>query len=224
MSIAEVPIEVIPNGAAAREQQRPTQAGAGLRILTVSRLIARKDIDTLIRALARCRRTDLSLDIVGEGPRREQLAQLAFACGVADRVRFHGFMNRTRLDAMYGRADLFVLTSEAESCSMALLEAMAAGLPLVATKVGGTVELIESGHNGLLVEAGDAEQLGTALDRLAEDPAERERFSAANRALVRERFSWRSTARQYERVFEQALAQHAGASAQAAWGGGRERK
>jgi glycosyltransferase involved in cell wall biosynthesis len=88
---------------------------------------------------------------------------------------------------------------------MALLEAMAAGLPLIATQVGGTIELVEHGYNGLMVGARNVDDLRTALETLARDPAQRERFSAANRRLVRERFSWHSIARQYESIFEKSL-------------------
>jgi glycosyltransferase involved in cell wall biosynthesis len=143
--------------------------------------------------------------MVGDGPIRANLQQLAVSFGVADRVRFHGFLEQPSLARLYAQADIFVLPSVAESCSMALLEAMAAGLPLIVTKVGGTIELVEHGYNGLMVGAQNVDDLSAALQTLARDPAQRERFAAANRRLVRERFSWHSIARQYESIFEQSL-------------------
>jgi glycogen synthase len=206
ISAPRLPIDVILNGAtetAAIPAAR--QADTGLRILSVSRLIARKGLDTLIAALAKAKRPDLSLDIVGDGPIRASLCQLAASVGVADRVRFHGFLDQSGLARLYAQADIFVLPSVAESCSMALLEAMAAGLPLIVTKVGGNIELVEHGYNGLMVGARNVDDLSAALKTLARDPAQRERFAAANRHLVRERFSWHSIARQYESIFEKSL-------------------
>jgi glycosyltransferase involved in cell wall biosynthesis len=206
ISAPGLPIEVILNGAT-ETAAIPAASGSdtGLRVLSVSRLIARKGLDTLIAALARSKRPDLSLDIAGDGPNRASLCQLAASLGVADRVRFHGFLDRSSLARLYAQAHIFVLPSVAESCSMALLEAMAAGLPLIATKVGGTMELVEHGYNGLMVGARNVDDLSAALETLARDPAQRERFSAANRRLVRERFSWHSIARQYESIFEKSI-------------------
>jgi glycosyltransferase involved in cell wall biosynthesis len=92
---------------------------------------------------------------------------------------------------------------------MALLEAMAAGLPLVATRVGGTIELVQNGTNGLLFKAQDVEELSTALRTLACNPALRWRFAAVNRGLTREQFSWRAVARRYEAIFQHATGQYA---------------
>jgi glycogen(starch) synthase len=207
-SVPETAIDVIPNGAALPAfNPRRRQAGSKLRILSVSRLIARKGLDTLIMALARSRREDLTLDIAGDGPFRSALMKLAASHGVADRVHFRGYMDRTGLASLYAESDIFVLASTAESCSMALLEAMAAGLPVIATNVGGTVELVDHGSNGLLVGAQNVDELSLALHTLAGDPAQRERFGAASRRLARERFSWSAVARQYEAIFEESLGQ-----------------
>ncbi|HLF10681.1 MAG TPA: glycosyltransferase family 4 protein [Gammaproteobacteria bacterium] len=205
-SMPELSIDVILNGAALPTRIAESKAErTGVRIVAVSRLIARKGLDTLIVALSRLRGEDVSLDIAGEGPLNETLQQLARSHGVADRVRFHGFLDRAGLDSLLADADIFVLTSVAESCSMALLEAMAAGLPVIATRVGGTTELIEHGSNGLLIDAQNIEELSAALRTLARDPAQRQRFAAANRALVRDRFSWQTVARQYEAIFLETL-------------------
>ena len=178
---------------------------SGLRVLAVSRLIARKGLDVLIKAIGRLRAEPISLDIAGDGPDRDLLEQLARSCGVADRVRFHGFMDRSALASLYGQADIFVLASLAESCSMALLEAMGRGLPIIATRVGGTSELIDHGSNGLLIRADDVDELATAVRELGHDAARRERFTVANRALARDRFSWRSVAEAYQEIFQDAV-------------------
>jgi glycosyltransferase involved in cell wall biosynthesis len=207
-SAPDMAIDVILNGTTITATRGPRETRMGVRILVVSRLIARKGIDTLILALAKPGNEDLSLDIAGEGPDGRALRRLAQACGVAGRVRFHGFVGRAGLAGLYANADIFVLASLAESCSMALLEAMGAGLPLVASKVGGTVELIEHGSNGLLFTPQDVGELAAALNTLARNPALRERFAAANRALAHQQFSWRAVARRYELIFQCATGQY----------------
>jgi glycosyltransferase involved in cell wall biosynthesis len=202
-SMPDLRVDVILNGAA-MPQTPPIevrQCSEG-RILTVSRLIERKGLDTLIQAVARSRDRKLHLDIAGEGPEGPALRRLARSLGVADRVRFHGFVDRAQLGCLYSSADVFTLVSRAESCSMAMLEAMAAGLPIVATKVGGNVELIEHNVNGLLVEPENIDVLESALSALAADSQQRLRFGAYNRALIERRYGWRSVALQYEAVFK----------------------
>jgi glycosyltransferase involved in cell wall biosynthesis len=213
-SLPGLRIDVILNGAeTAKSPSHKARSGSGTRILAVSRLIERKGLDTLIKAVARSPDRTLRLDIAGEGPESAALRQLAEACEVADRVHFHGFVDRAHLAALYARADLFALVSRAESCSMALLEAMAAGLPIVATEVGGNVELVRHQVNGLLVETEDVEALEAALTSLAADPQRRLRFGAANRALVAQRYGWHSVAKRYEAVFKELLRSPAAAIA-----------
>jgi glycogen synthase len=204
------PIDVILNGSTAcATMTRARDGSTGLRVLAVSRLIPRKGLDTLILALCKTGREQLSLDIAGAGPDAGPLQRLARSCGVADRVRFHGFVDRAGLSALFANADMFVLASRAESCSMALLEAMAAGLPLVATDVGGNGEIVQHGRNGLLFKVQDVDALASALQTLAADAPLRQRFAAANRALARERFSWQAVARGYEALFSEATARYA---------------
>jgi glycosyltransferase involved in cell wall biosynthesis len=200
-------VDVILNGAAMPQTlSNDVRQCAGGRILTVSRLIERKGLDTLIQAVARSRDRMLHLDIAGEGPEGPALRRLAHSIGVANRVRFHGFVDRAQLATLYANADVFTLVSRAESCSMAMLESMAAGLPIVATKVGGNVELIEHNVNGLLVEPENIDALEGALSALAADSQQRLRFGAYNRALIQQRYGWRSVAQQYEAVFKEMVA------------------
>ena len=200
-------VDVILNGATLPKtipiDARPR---SGTRVLTVSRLIERKGLDTLVQAIARSRNPVLHLDIAGEGPEESSLRHLAHSLGVADRVRFHGFIEHAQLAHLYTNADVFTLVSRAESCSMAMLEAMAAGLPIVATNVGGNVELIQPNVNGLLVEPENIDALVRALSELAADPQRRLRFGTYNRGLIEQRYGWRSVAQQYEALFEEIVA------------------
>jgi glycosyltransferase involved in cell wall biosynthesis len=118
-------------------------------------------------------------------------------------VRFHGYRPRDELSVCYSRADVFVLPSLCESCSMSLLEAMSHGLPIIATNVGGTPELVESQRNGILVAPGDAAALGAAIVRLSEDVALRARMAEANVSRVADAFTVQAMAAAYVSVYEQ---------------------
>ncbi|HEY6456172.1 MAG TPA: glycosyltransferase family 4 protein [Steroidobacteraceae bacterium] len=204
-SAPRIPIDVIANGATVPDLNPPRSgASSGIRVLTVSRLIPRKDLETLIIALSQVDDPSMTLDIAGEGPQAESLRALARSLHMQHRVRFHGYVDRVGLARLRAAADIFVLTSVSESCSMALLEAIAVGIPAIATRVGGTCELIEHGRTGLLVGAHDAHGLCAALTSLARNAPLRRQFSEAGRALLAERFSWRIAALRYEALFLQA--------------------
>ncbi|HEV3181984.1 MAG TPA: glycosyltransferase family 4 protein [Steroidobacteraceae bacterium] len=213
-AMPDLRIDVILNGAAKPARpDTPPAAHAGVRVLTVCRLIGRKGVDTLIKALATSKDSRLSVDIAGDGPDAAALRQLAQSCGVADRVRFHGFADRAALAALYAHADVFVLMSRVESCSMALLEAMAAGLPIIASKVGGNIELVRHRVDGLLIEPDNVDELASALVQLADDPHRRARLSAASRLVAELKYGWRAVAREYEAVLEQAVSNASAARA-----------
>jgi glycosyltransferase involved in cell wall biosynthesis len=224
-SCPERSIDVIYNGVnLPPAHPRASHCETRMRVLTVSRLIHRKGIDTLLRALARLNQPGVSLDVAGDGPDRRRLEDLAHQIGIADRVRFHGFTSRSALASLHLQSDLFVLTSLAESCSMALLEAMAAGLPVVATDVGGTPELVEHGTNGLLVPPDDVEALANTLASALRDPAQRMRLGAAGRGRAERLHSWRPVAQRYEAVFTEAIESARCATADGSQRGGAARE
>ncbi|WGX95211.1 glycosyltransferase family 4 protein [Nocardioides sp. L-11A] len=158
-----------------------------------------KRVPELVRAAARV--PDLDLHLVGDGPERARVESAVAGAGSADRVRLLGFRPDpvTHLRA----ADLLVLASAAEACPMALLQAMASGLPVVATRVGGVPEIVRDGIDGLLVDAGSEDQLVTALRTLSADAALRARMGAAARRRVIERFTAERCARALLAVYEE---------------------
>lgn len=143
------------------------------RIVAVGRLDANKNHEMMIRAFAtlRERYPEYTLTIYGEGELRSFLEDLTQKLRVADRVSLAGVI--PDVAAQIERAALFLLTSYSEGVSNALIEALATGLPVIATDVpsGGTVELVTDGINGLIIPAGDQRALETAMDRLLGDPA-----------------------------------------------------
>ena len=123
-----------------------------LKVLCVSRLIERKGIRFLIEAIGRLKNDPVELILVGDGNQEEELKELAKGLGVSDRVVFKGYVNHDSIGEIYRNSDLFVLPSQNEGMSNALLEAMASGLPVIVTDTGGTSELLDG--NGVVVPMG----------------------------------------------------------------------
>jgi len=177
--------------------------GAGLRILAVGRLSYFKGFDVLLRALAEVEHASLLL--VGDGECRGKLERLARELGIAARVRFAGRVDmsdegQAALAAAYAAADVFCLpsTERAESFGLVLLEAMRAGVPVVASAIAGSGVgyVVRDGETGLLVPPGDARALAAALGRLLADAPQRKRFGEAGRERWRAEFTLeRSVAR-----------------------------
>ncbi len=141
------------------------------KMITVCRLTAWKGVDGLIRVLPEL--PDLGLIVVGDGPARADLVRLAQRLGVDERVHFSGTVAKERVPAYLQASDLFVLNSTYEGLPHVLLEAMAAGLPVIATNAGGSGEIVEHGYNGLLIPPRDTGALQRALLRMMSSPAER---------------------------------------------------
>lgn len=155
-------------------------------LLSVGRFTYPKDPETLLRAAARLPAGGWRLQLVGDGPDRERLEELQRELGLEHAVEFLGA--RDDVPALLAAASAFVLSSRSEGLPLSVIEAMAAGLPIVASDVGGLHELVEDGSSGLLVPAGDVDALADALRRLVADPAERQRLGNAARARAEERF------------------------------------
>lgn len=149
-------------------------------VLTPARLNAQKGHDALLEAIAEV--PDALFLLAGDGPERGRLEALATELGVADRVRFLG--RREDVPQLLAACDVFALPSLYEGSSLAVLEAMAAGIAIVSSAIGGTEELIEDGRSGLLVPPGDAPALAAALRRLLGEAQLREDFAARARERV----------------------------------------
>ena len=148
----------------------------------VGRLVPIKDVPTLLSAWTRLEGAHLAL--VGDGPERARLESLARTLGVASRVHFTGFLSE--LETVYPDLDLVVNSSRNEGTPVALIEAMAAGIPVVATSVGGSPDLLQGGALGDLVPAGDPEALARALERALRRRDETDSRTHAARAAVLE--------------------------------------
>ena len=176
---------VIRNGVAAGPPVPAHADGAAPTVLTVGRLQRPKDPLTLARALGLLRARFTAV-VVGEGPDRPLLEAEIRRLGLERAVVLAG--DRSDVADVLARADVFVLSSTAEGLPLSILEAMAAGLPVVASSVGGVPEAVEDGETGLLVAPRDPVRLAAAIEGLLADPALRRRLGANGRERVRERF------------------------------------
>jgi len=169
---------------------------------TVTRVDRHKGLEVLVEALRQLPQAHGV--VVGEGPELPALRKLAEARGVGERLVTTGFDPEPRA-ALQG-FDVFVLPSRFESLPLSILEAMSAGLPVVASEVGSVPEAVLDGETGLLVPAGDAAALAGAMGRLLDDPDLRRRMGERGQELARERFSAARMARDYERLYARVLA------------------
>ena len=185
--------------AAAREALRlPSDVRLAL---TVGRLVPVKDHLTLLAAIAllRGQGMDVTVAIAGDGPLKELLVERASALGIADATHFLG--HRSDVEVVLAAADVFTLTSSSEGLSNTILEAMASGLPVVATRVGGADELVEDGVSGILASPGAAGEIANALASLFQDPERRAAMGSAARARVEAEFSLAGMVQRYESTY-----------------------
>jgi glycosyltransferase involved in cell wall biosynthesis len=212
-----VPVEVVTHGIdtdalrpADDESRRAARAELGIDpdapvVGTVGNFTVKKDQATLLEAAARLtgEHPGLRVVLVGSGPLEDGLRARARSLGIADATVFTG--SRDDVFELLPAFDLFALSSRFEGLPIALLEAMACGVPPVVTRVGGIPEVVTDGHDGVLVEPGDAEALATALGKVLADPGRQSEL--ATRAAERARaFDLAHAVRRIEAVYERALA------------------
>jgi glycosyltransferase involved in cell wall biosynthesis len=191
--------------AAWRQAGAAAGSGAGrtdrLRLLAVGRLEEEKGHRYLLEAVAALgeRGEEVELELVGDGSARGRLTEQARRLGIADRVEFRGSVGQDLLHRHYAAADVFCLPSLGEGVPVVLMEAMAMGLPVVATRVGGVPELVGDGAHGILVAPTEVGELVEAIAALGADAAARRRLGAAGRERVLAEFDAVRSARLLER-------------------------
>jgi glycosyltransferase involved in cell wall biosynthesis len=178
--------------------------GAPMRIVSVGRLAPPKDFLTLVRAVGKLERGAVELTLLGDGPDRTAVEDEIASLGLAEDVTLAGEVPDVR--AQLADADVFVLSSSSEGFPISVLEAMAAGLPVVAAAVGGVSEAVEDGVTGYLFAAGDAGSLAAKLAALASEPALRRRFGDAGRARAAAGFSLPQWRERHVRLYEDLIA------------------
>jgi glycosyltransferase involved in cell wall biosynthesis len=190
-------IELVENGVDLGDFAPPGEIVVGranaLRLLFVGRLIDMKRLDFAIRALARATTEQLSLVVLGEGPKRSEWQRLAIDLGVGSRVEFRGWVSPEEVAATLEASDALVMTSLCECGGAVVLEAMVKGLPVVAIRWGGPADYLDD-TTGLFVEVSDFETMvsdfARAFDLLAGDPELRARLARAGSTKARQEYDW----------------------------------
>lgn len=189
-----------PNGKETEESNKElSEKTEPFRILFVSRLIERKGLQFIIPNLGEIVESvpeGIKLTIVGDGPYREHLEEIAGNYGVKQYLDFVGQKDKSELAKYYNNADLFILPSKKEGMPNVVLEAMSAGLPVIMTPCQGSKELIDG--NGFIV---NTEEFGKKILQLANDREYAKRLGMRSRELIQERFLWEKTAKKYLELF-----------------------
>ena len=195
-------VRVVYNGVDADRFALPPRAHEGPRIGTIGRIEAQKNLGMFLRAAREvaAAHPQATFEIAGAGSLLDAMTTEARQLGLADRVRFVGPI--ADVPAFLASLDQFWLTSDWEGTPNVVLEAMAAGLPVIATAVGGTPEIIDSDRTGILVDAGDVGSLVAAACRLVQDRRTAHEMGERARAMVGERFSIAAMVQVTEQVYE----------------------
>ena len=175
-----------------------------IRVVCVSRLIERKGINYLIEAVEKLKDKQIQLILVGEGNQEDTLKKLVDDLKISDKVDFKGYVDHDQIAEIYRNSDIFVLPSLNEGMSNALLEALAAGLPVIVTDTGGTSELLDG--NGVLIPMGDSDAITEAIRGFADDPEGRLQMGLRSREIA-EGMSWNSVSKAYVEVYEEDLSE-----------------
>lgn len=178
------------------------QAEHEVRMICGTRVTPRKGIRFLIQAVDMLikKYPNVRLSIVGEGDEKQSLMDLARGLGLGNAVTFLGYVPRERAAQVYAQAHVYVSPSFNEGMANFMLECMALGMPIVATDVGGTRELLEENKNGLIIKVGDAQDIFEKIESLLQDPQLLKSMSKESRAKA-EQMSWQNVARQYRELY-----------------------
>ncbi len=204
--LPEQKLVIIPNGLAEQAFAACSPAiprkGGTVRLGMLARMNNPvKNHPAFLKAAAKLSQTFPGAEflLVGDGPLRPELSQMAAELGIKEKVIFAG--ERHDIPAMLASLDVSVLISSSESLSNVILESMAAGVPVVATDVGGNPELVKHGETGLLVPMGNEEKLVEALARLVRDPDLRSHYAARSKDFARAHFHIDEVCRQFEQLY-----------------------
>lgn len=197
-------IAMIRCGIDPEEYAAAASPGDRLRILTVARLHPVKGLHDLITACALLREKgiDFECTIIGDGQERNVLQSQVTSLGLAGFVKLPGWVENEKLPEIYRNHTFFVLSSYSEGSPVVIMEAMASGLPIVATRVGGVPEIVEQGVNGALVDPHQPAMIAAAVMNLLNMPeTEKQRMAERNRQKIQSDFNCRSEVQKLYRVF-----------------------
>jgi glycosyltransferase involved in cell wall biosynthesis len=173
-------------------------------MVTASRLVLKNGVDDLARSLGYLD-AKYKLVIAGEGEDKEKITSLVMQKGLTDRVVFLGTKTHQELTEILQASDVFVRPSRSEGLGNSFLEAMAAGVPIVGTPVGGIPDFLTDGETGMLCQPNDPESIAKAVRKIADDPILRAKIIRQGEALVHERYGWGKIAERMEKLLSSLL-------------------
>ena len=201
------PVQVVPNGVDIDLfHPDPARRARKLTLLSVGRLHAQKNVAYLLKLLAAIRaqyQTPITARIVGDGPERPRLEQLAADLGLTGSVQFEGWLDREAVRQAYQSATFLIHASVYEGMSNVILEALASGLPVAASRIPGNSELIQDGKNGFLFDpAADPAELADRIWPFFRDQTEWQPLSLGARSTIEKKISWGHVADLYEQLMD----------------------
>ncbi len=202
-SITKAPVEVIPNGVDIENFVFADPVSQPI-VVTASRLVEKNNISNLLRAMAcvRAHVPSVKLIVLGDGPLRRSLSELALQQRVQDIVTWRGSASHDEVARCVGASRVFVRASKSEGLGNAFLEAMASGVPVVASPVGGIVDFVVHEETGLLAKPHDVSDIARQIVRLLTDDALYEKIRINARRTVERRYTWPSIARALQGVYD----------------------
>lgn len=205
----ELEVTIIPNGIEVGEAPRESAYSSGSkRLVCVARLVRFKRLELLLDAFVELSRANsgLSLDVYGDGYLRKSLQERVDAFDGSTSIRLRGAVSRSVLRGRLPEYDVFVLPSISDSFGMVFLEAMAAGLPVIAADSGGPREIVGHEQTGILIPADDRGALVAAMQYAVDQPRKMAEFGQAGFEKAKDEFRWASVADEYLEVYRAALA------------------
>lgn len=212
---AKCPVEVVPNGVNIQDLVPSKKSGEFKRIITVSRLVKKNGLKYLIKAIRLVNNNyhhTVILKIIGDGELEEQLKKLAESQGLREQFViknikkeekiFEGVVANQRVYEYLNQADVFVRPSLSEGLGNSFLEAMAMGVPIIGTDVGGIPDFLIDEETGLFCKVADPEDIARQIKRILDDQSLAEKLTTNARKLVQEKFSWNIIIARMRTVFE----------------------
>ena len=200
-------IEVIPPGiflSMFSDKTTSKKRKNELRLIWIGRMIEVKGLEYLISAMRIVgdRYPTVNLNLIGEGPLQNEVKQRISELSLNHNITFIGTVKNERIPKYLGESDIFVLPSLSEGLPAVILEAMAAGKPIIASDVGGISEAVEDGVNGFLLEPRNSDQLAEKILYLIEHPEIRKKMGEKSKKIVKDKFTWEKAARRTIKIYE----------------------
>ncbi|MFA5173568.1 MAG: glycosyltransferase family 4 protein [Candidatus Pacearchaeota archaeon] len=201
-SLVNRDVEVVYNGIELSNIPKYTPKKQIKNIIFVGRLIYAKGVQDLINAFAQLENKDLKLTIVGDGPYKKDLEELTKKLNLNNRIIFTGEKNKKEVLDLLSKSDLFINPSYSEGLPTSVLEAGAVGLPVIATDVGGTNEVIINNITGILINQKDPKEIKEAIEFYINHPKEKTKYSIALNKLIKSQFDWNKIIQQWKTILK----------------------